>query len=448
MLEAVSHALQQGLVARKVAPEATAQIAKEAEQLVVHSDRLSMSPELRERIAKAGPLENGWEFPKNFLPKKPDGFLKKVERPEPTPIPTPIKLPAGNDPFAPQIQQARADAEALWFKAQPRAEHDPYRDVEREAISVNADFGAELDGRAMKLMERNAPIVENKLGALGETGKAQYQAILGQTEGFPQAGLALQMLLMEGSLTKYQSTAGKNLLETLHEVATQPLNEAIPRNYVVSDLLQELANPIAISQHNRGTCTVTAVQMYMALEHPAEYARIIGGLASPEGKVKLADGRDLARLAGTEVKDGTPRSTPARLWQPASMQYAKGQPYDNLTDKFADGSGGLSYLPVDKLLDSLTGKNVKHMSIYEHDGPQAMLQAAKGNLDQGHVVPVALSWGVRQADGSYPAGHQVLLNRMSEEHAHYHNPWGQSERMPWDEFNARLKSVHLEPFQA
>ncbi len=63
-------------------------------------------------------------------------------------------------------------------------------------------------------------------------------------------------------------------------------------------------------------------------------------------------------------------------------------------------------------------------------------------LEAGRNVPVALSWG----DDGY---HKVLVTGTEtvdgQEYVTYTNPWGREERMPREEFEARLADINYDP---
>jgi hypothetical protein len=148
---------------------------------------------------------------------------------------------------------------------------------------------------------------------------------------------AIETMAQNGRLfssdTPPAGVAPARTLDHLHDIATGPIAKGIDRNALLSSTIQEANNPGHILQGRRGTCTVTSLNYSLADRSPAEHARLVAGLASPEGKVRMANGDLLERKAGTESDDGSGRTPSARLLQPALMEYGNGSlEYDNRRD--------------------------------------------------------------------------------------------------------------------
>lgn len=405
----------------------------------------------------------------------------------------------------PTVEQARSAAEELWFG--PVKNRDSYRTVERDARDVNGSSPRDVTAKAQEQLKTNRPLEDKALAGMSESERKQYQTIKEQTQNDPQAALALQILLLEGTLTDKSkpNTAGKNLLESLNDLSTQPVHQDIDQAKLVSDLVQELAVPSAINQKNRGTCTVTTLQIMMAMEEPAELTRIVGGLASPDGKVKLANGDTIAREEGTEKEDGSSRSISARLWQASLMEYGNGGKvtYDNSVKDglHSDGRSGLSAKEVDRIMDGLMGENVKLLERSSTSQQDIFAEIQKA-AQAGELVPVGLEWGQADDNGEIHGGHKVLVTKIdidqerlqdidtrlakleaskaklsqqlsdikqapqikqdiaeveaqiaslqqeraavtSNPRVYYHNPWGKEESMSAEDFTLRLKSAHF-----
>lgn len=333
------------------------------------------------------------------------------------------------------------------------------------------------------------------LGKLSPEQRSQYEAVKALTRHDPQAQLALQLMLMEGKLTgEAKAHDGRDLLGSLHALATQLVAKGIDQKALVNDLIKEVHLPEAINQMNRNTCTVTALEIKTALENPAEYARLVGGLATPHGRVTLANGQTLTRVHGTEHADDTPRTQSARLWEAALMNYGgkqAGVTYDNKADVFRkpDGStadiqrdanfinriqtgidgtgnseqvnlkaGALAQLQADLKADVNTPqiRQIKQRIAHspgkplnvdgEMDDVRIHQLAPKVVADlqkltsRGKTVPVAIYY----AKAGEPHGeHEVLVTGVSQDArgkqwVHYDNPWGQKERMPREDFEKRL----------
>ena len=147
------------------------------------------------------------------------------------------------------------------------------------------------DLRAEQQVHANRKLEAESLKEMTPEERRQYADLVKQTDGNPQARLALQLLAMQGKLTgEPLASDGQTLLSTLHTAASQTNAPGIDGKKLVCEMLRELATPSAISQGNRGTCGPTTGQIKLAQDNPAEYARIVGGLASERGEVTLANG--------------------------------------------------------------------------------------------------------------------------------------------------------------
>lgn len=337
--------------------------------------------------------------------------------------------------------------------------------------------------KASKQLEANAPLEASAIEKLPAEHQQQFKRLAEATDFDPGARLALQMLLLGGKTTPA-------LLDALAKLAAQPVAKGLDSGSLVADLIQEIHLPGTIAQYNRGTCTVTTVQTLLAREKPEEYARIVAGLASPEGKVKLADGTTIAREPGTELPDDTPRTASARLWQAAMMELGNGRDdYDNAKDVNITPDGqkrdaGLAAEQTARVLQAVTGQttDTKDLSYYtltqqmiEQSSPEeidrlnAMTpdayeahmrervsqlrpklaeEAVLSQLESGRSLVVGLDWGERDAMGRIHGGHELLATRVSRDEGgqtwiHLSNPWGQQEKLPKDEFFKRINEFHV-----
>jgi hypothetical protein len=176
------------------------------------------------------------------------------------------------------------------------------------------------------------------------------------------------------------------------------------------------------------------------MKNPAEYARIVGGLASPTGAVKLADGETLRRQPATDTPDGSNRTISSELWQTAFAQFAVGNnvKWNNTNDSRSDGKWGIFVGEVDHAADALTGKDSRRMSIDDGDKPEDIVQAIADSTKAGNPVPVCMDWGEQDASGNTHPGHDVLFTRIDNSRAYYNNPWGQEESMSVKDLTQRI----------
>lgn len=357
----------------------------------------------------------------------------------------------------PEASAAKASQDALTVQARPQPEaslSSLVSRVEAARVELGAKSGAfesrvvlsnpaQVSDRSFATSDVAAAAVEKGKAAerrayeaLPSDQKKQYATVLELIQFHDPGRLALQTLLVSGQLTKE-----RDLLPRLSALAEQPLASGLDRDDLVSHVLQEVADPAAISQAQKATCGATVGQIMLAKARPADYVRMVAGLASPEGKAPLANGKTLSREADWNAEDGG-RSLSSRLLQPAFMEYANGEnlDYNNTKDRNFRGTSqkdaGLSIEEAEHLYEGLMGRPFKlenAAGAFSGDGDRAELfSAIIRQAGQGKLVPTGITWG--DAD----AGHQVLVDGIKGDSVTYLNPWGQKEAMGFKEFRDRL----------
>lgn len=402
-------------------------------------------------------------------------------KPTPTATPTPAATPAAGDSFqttplntaaAPDApahnprDEAVAGARAFLHGAERAGVRDgngatTYSDPENVNARTDTDPASARHQQATALVEANRPLEEAALAAMPEEQRAQYEQVRTavQAAGDPVAELSLQTMLLEGKLPGAEDLVGEGtLLGNLATLADEqtPLAEGVDRGALLTDVIQEVAVPPAIAQHNKNTCTATAVSIQLAMDNPAEYARLATGLASPEGQVTLASGTVLQREEGTIAEQWYPdsegnlhlgRSASQRLMEPAFMEVSNGLlNYDDTQDKHLLGPiptvpGALGVM-VDGLLEAIYDKPMEHRTGILF----GVMDELERQTEAGHSVLVTLDWEDNDAPMMW---HKVLVTGFEtvdgQEYVKYTNPWGQQERMPRDEFERRLREANWDP---
>ena len=290
----------------------------------------------------------------------------------------------------------------------------------------------------------------------------------------PRAGARipedLVTLLRSGKLTE-RDLKGGTLLDSLAQLSTQELASGLDRKTLLTELVERIVDPRKISQRNRGTCTVTSLEFILASKKPAEFARIITGLCSRKGTVKLADGSTMKRDASCLEPDDSGRATIDRIFQSSAMEYGNGllQNYDNREDEnevygFVDTGSGLSGGEFDDVIDGISGQNY---SVNKYEDSQAartdLTHRFQRAIADGHHILVAMRWSNRE--GGKHGYHQVVLLDASPDRMSFWNPWGDGEQgqssgpprqvntrrgaghfdMSPSEFFQRLTTYHLPP---
>lgn len=319
--------------------------------------------------------------------------------------------------------------------------------VTRNYKEVNASDPAG-DVQAQRQVEANSALEAESLAQMTPEQRRQYGDLVKTTEGDPQARLALQLLAMQGKLTGQPlASDGSTLLTQLHAAATQSNAQGIDSKTLVCDMLREIATPSAIHQGSWGTCGPTSVQIKLAGDNPAEYARLVAGLASETGEVTLANGDVIRRDEGTENADASGRTQSSRLFQAALMEYGDGDAnYDNATDthwRNGQQGGGLGGAQVNTLMEGVFGGDftTEEVSGMELDARRGRVDDIEAATARGESVPVAIGAG-EKTDGSTGC-HWVNVTRVEGDRVYYQNPWGQEESMSREEFAERLRAASL-----
>lgn len=347
-------------------------------------------------------------------------------------------------------------------------------------------------------MTHNAPKVSEALKSLSTGERETYHTLFKMMDTRPDGQLALQNMLMDGKLTIASNIDPKrNLISALGDLSHQELAPGIDRHTLLAQVHQEVADPVSISQEGKGTCAATSHgQVLLALKAPTDYVELVAGLASPEGKAKLADGTLVSRkpdwragndrlLAGDLVA-GHPynqgRSLSSQLIEPAFMQVGMGKTgwYSNTLDQFMANAnkaekvadGGLYGEQSARLMDSLF-PNEKNAVIYpseaalkesyqgiskkEWGGPR---EAWNKNRMMDYLASNASPQTPVAADVDYQmhGGHALLVTGMKDmpvlnkagkdtgktvPGVEYVNPWGRLEVQRADAFKTVLTGLEV-----
>lgn len=339
--------------------------------------------------------------------------------------------------------------------------------VRSKVLIDRLDVTGPLSPTAKSALEREAQAnllaVEGVLTALGPEASARYRQLEGALKGHEAAWVGLQILALEGKLGPGPS--GEATLARLVELQGAPLAEGLPRQALLEQAVLELAHPTAIAQKAPQTCVATSLQALLAMTQPEEYLRLLIGLASPGGSVRLANGDPLDREPGTEGAEGSKeRSWPTQLLSPAFMEYANGDlSYDAPRDVHSDGSQGLSVPARQRLLEglmnakyeSLEGRKVNFRPPDERFGnagqhavggaqtqrPGLVKRIEEEMAKTQEPLSVALEWDADDEYGQRHGGHALLLLTLDADQATLMNPWGYVESLPRKDFENRLRSI-------
>lgn len=377
-----------------------------------------------------------------LAPRVPSSIFEKLKPGGPVLKPKPPSPPATREEA---VTRARELLEGP-VKAAKQADGSI---VVEDPTDVNSS--SDLRGRraeeAARQVADNAALEGEALDKLSPQDRARYLALkktlqttsTDKPNGDPVAALALQAMLLEGKLP------GGELLKNLSKLNQQKLGEGIDRQQLLGDVVQELAVPEAIAQHNRGTCVATSIEIQLVQKDPAEYVRLVSGLASPEGQVTTRGG-DVLKVEEGALTDTTGRSLSQRLLAPALMELGNGRAdYSNADDKHhggdVDGRSGLTAAQADVVLESLYGRDYAFLNTPGEKEKKAGTEFVLSELEAGRNVLVGLQWGT--------GGHKVLVTgtetRDGVDYVKIINPWGREELIPKDDFEQRLRNVNYDP---
>ncbi|MBK7858306.1 MAG: hypothetical protein IPJ65_06725 [Archangiaceae bacterium] len=344
---------------------------------------------------------------------------------------------------------------------QHRLDGETHTLVVEDALPVNTigDRNPVLSSQLAMQVADNERLEQAELARLSPDDRARYLDVRdviandgpdGETD--QGALLALQTSLLEGRLPGEKTImSGQSTLDGLHELTTQKLAPGIDRYALLTDVTQEVTVPEAVAQQTKGTCVATAIEIQLIMKNPAEYVRLVAGLASPERAVTTA-GADRLEVQHTALADSSFRSVSQRLLAPALMELGNGArlnyrngPDGNFTPSGKDLGGGLDMFGAERLLQTLYNRDFGSAGVSETNTPDLLLNWVKNEADAGRPTLVGLQWGDPPNDG----GHKVLVTGTREtggkSYVELTNPWGRVELMEADEFKRRLHNVNFAP---
>ncbi|MBK9260342.1 MAG: hypothetical protein IPM54_10950 [Polyangiaceae bacterium] len=226
---------------------------------------------------------------------------------------------------------------------------------------------------------------------------------------------ALERLEANGVLDQRDSLENP-LTESLVTVAEgtlwEPFAREPGRTRIFGELVFNLADPKRINQGLKGTCGAACIEGYMAERDPAEYARIVTGLVTRDGRATLKSGEELVCdedvLGPGPLEQG--RNPVSRVFQAACMEFAyPNMDYDNVVDGHFDGDenvgSGLEMNAFERLLAAVTGETWKTISV-AHTRMASMF--SRLGMDTHDVVDIVRD-GLSIIDQSTRQGDHVFV---------------------------------------
>ncbi len=259
----------------------------------------------------------------------------------------------------------------------------------------------------------------------------------------PNTSENLMNLLSSETLTR-EDSQGNTLLSNLSEIQNQEFAEEdgvkLDGNAILSDVINQTADPGLIQQNNKGTCTTTTIEYLQASEDPAEYARVIGGLTSSEGQVTLAGGETITRDKNLVAPDDSNRTDASRIYQATMMELGNGEEnYRNDRDRHyqsvdsyhtfsieADAGGGLNSRETEHVAEQVFDRNFDVQTGPRRGGGDEWQENINNALSEEKMVKVSLGWG-QESDDKH-SNHALSVHGMDDDYVYLRNPWGSGER--------------------
>jgi hypothetical protein len=283
---------------------------------------------------------------------------------------------------------------------------------------------------------------------------------------------AVLALAKRSTLLDAQDFRGGKLLDHLDQLATGAVGAGVDKPAIVRDLVLDLLEPATMAQGNKGTCAATSCAYTLCMERPAEYARLVAGLASESGAVTLANG---ARIEVESERDAEGRRTSGALLFPSLMEYANAtQNYQNAEDAHLDENGnaihsGLFMGQIQHLREGLFGKTARVMikDRAAFDGTEVDPITAESGRANTIVSRTLVDGKVdfTQAKLFTPedylrgpfakravlaldfqvGGHAVVFESFGRDgRIYFFNPWGETDKASQDQWTALMPGLRFE----
>lgn len=348
------------------------------------------------------------------------------------------------------------------------------RTISSTAPASNDESDSNRIAAANTTLAENSALEKQALAKLSPADRARYQHVVAALANHPEAHLVIQDWLIQSTLGhpgnpppnptlarelangrpsltgSPKGSDGQDLLAQLDSVAdpSRALAKGVDRGSLVSCLVREAANPCAIQQDQKNTCGPTSLSLLLDRENPAEYARLVAGMATPSGKVALANGDEIQRTGDWAATNDGGRSVTLRLLQPALENYANWGEYSNTKDTstmhglIPVGTGTLDP-GWQRLQTGLFNKQFDDVIAIDNPDKDSLIDEIAQQANSGHPVPVAIDDSGKGNPMS--GGHYVIVTGIKNGQVQIANPWGTNDSISIADFKKRLFSASLEP---
>lgn len=277
-------------------------------------------------------------------------------------------------------------------------------------------------------------------------------------------------IMGNGRLTN-RDRQGQTTLQHLDQLDRQKVPSQVDKPTAYRELVANLAEPGIISQRDRGTCAPTSVEYQHSKNQPSDYARVVTGLLSEKGEVRMNNGDTLVRNASGLGHDNSGRTSVDRIYQSSMMEYGNGDKltYNNATDQHIKADGTVSHEGMfsgekQRSLHAVTGQ-AQEITGYDNNKTGifgikrfTLERDMQHELREGRNPSVSMVWDTNP--GARDRNHALTVDRIDGDYVYLRNPWGVTEdgkgngpprevvpgqtgqvRMRKDDFYARLNEV-------
>lgn len=257
---------------------------------------------------------------------------------------------------------------------------------------------------------------------------------------------ATQLLAMGceicGDISALRATDGSTVLDNLDRMVKRP--DLAP---YVADVLADMVLPERIWQGKAPTCTAATMQFELAMRQPAEFSRLMCGLAI-DGSVKMAGGGTLETQPGAALNGslvaGDKRSPTEAVFQAALMEYANGTETYDFNKMQSTAANGRTHrgLNGDQIQDALTqlfGVSYRTTKTTTPDEAAGALKGLSRSLTPNRPVLVDLV-----VDDT--TNHCVAFEGMNNGRIWLRDPeTGERTSLSTQEFLEQVAAVHVAP---
>ncbi|MCY1017108.1 hypothetical protein [Pyxidicoccus sp. MSG2] len=278
-------------------------------------------------------------------------------------------------------------------------------------------------------------------------------------ETTPRGLRDLKLLARDANRLTTPDSQGRALVDNLTDLATQAQHPSlakanIGRGELLESVLGDVAAPQRIHQGQVNSCQVATLQRELAARDPSEYVRLMKGLTSTSGTVKMRGGAELKleqslfdRAKFQQPPSGlTPQQQRANIYrtrrlpyeedlrtpsegifQSSTLQRATGEnTYDARADRWRDSQGewqqGLAPKETAELASQLYGRPYRFVT---SDTNIAVVRARMGRLGENPNPPYLAHLRASPEPGGM--GHVMSISRFENGRVYFSNPWGPME---------------------